>query len=495
MSSSRPSRRKPRKAVAINNAHYVGYVEENESIEAIMKKFEELARMEEEFAKSSAASTSATAAATAAAVSSSSASAPSPLTTDGATPMEGTTDTGSVLTDHDGELILGVEKVKQTGQESQGFTDEQLQEIFRRTSGFTVRSMLRDTPEDIYEEDLWQANIADEDYLYDFEEEDDYLMAMDDHFWDEEVAGSRKRGRKEKEPRVPRAVREPKIKGEGGRRRPGMNSDRETILQRYKVMQVRLQDRNGVYFTVKKKVATMDPSLPTYVRIPPVPIPRSWIHSIRPIEKQVELEPEIPGSRYEERDNILDLDLTVYGTDFQAIYMDPPLLRAGEEPGPNKITMEQLSTLNIGAILPKGFLFVWIEKEFLPEIVQLAEKTWGMRYVENFCWIKRLRNNHIAREPSLYFNSSKLSLLIFRKEGDVELRHQRSPDCVFDFIKPRSDTELSEEKPLFMYELIETLLPQAVYSESNPNGDRMIELWARLGTRRKGWTSICQLKK
>jgi len=123
----------------------------------------------------------------------------------------------------------------------------------------------------------------------------DYLMAMDDHFWDEEVTGSRKRGRKEKEPRVPRPPREPKVKGE--RRRPGMNSDRETILQRYKVMQVRLQDRNGVFFTVKKKVSAIDPSLPTYVRIPPVPIPRSWIHSIRSLEKQVELAPEIPGSR------------------------------------------------------------------------------------------------------------------------------------------------------------------------------------------------------
>lgn len=47
---------------------------------------------------------------------------------------------------------------------------------------------------------------------------------------------------------------------------------------------------------------------------------------------------------------------------------------------------------------------------------------------------------------------------------------------MFDFVKPSTATELSEEKPRFMYELIETLLPQAVYSESNPNGDRMIEL-------------------
>lgn len=113
-------------------------------------------------------------------------------------------------------------------------------------------------------------------------------MAMDDHFWDEEDAGSRKRGRKEKEPRAPR---EPRVKGE--RKRPV--SDRESILNRYKVMQVRLQDRNGNFFTVKKKISTMDPSLPTYVRIPPVPIPRSWIHPIKSVEDTTI---KIPGSRY-----------------------------------------------------------------------------------------------------------------------------------------------------------------------------------------------------
>ncbi|KAF9167385.1 hypothetical protein BGX20_011621 [Mortierella sp. AD010] len=453
------------------NAHYVGYVEENESIEAIMKKFEELARMEEEFAKSKAASSS--------------------------NDNEGASGSGELgpgiesgPMEVNGEVVFGVEKVQNKPNEDTGFTDEQLQEIFRRTSGFTVRSMLRDTPEDIYEEDLWQANIADEDYLYDFEEEDDYLMAMDDHFWDEEVSNSKKRGRKEKEPRPPRVPKEPKIKGE---KRRLANSDRESILQRYKVMQVRLQDRNGVFYTVKKKISTMDPSLPTYVRIPPVPIPRSWIQAIKPLEKQVELAKDIPGSRYEETSNILDLDLTRFGTDFQAIYMDPPLLREGQEPGPNKITLEQLSQLNISAILPRGFLFIWIEKEFLPDVVRMAEK-WELRYVENFCWIKKNTNNQISCEKSLYFNSSKLSLLIFRREADIDIRHQRSPDCVFDYIKPVNSEELSEEKPLFLYELIETLLPQAVYSENNPNGDKMLELWARRGTRRKGWTSVCQLK-
>ncbi|KAF9206159.1 hypothetical protein BGZ49_002907 [Haplosporangium sp. Z 27] len=481
MSTRASKRKKPRKAVNINNAHYVGYVEENESIEAIMKKFEELARMEEEFAKSKISTSSAN---------NNNNSIEGEASGSGSGPGDSIQGTESGVMEINGEVIFGVEKVKNTPDENTGFTDEQLQEIFRRTSGFTVRSMLRDTPEDIYEEDLWQANIADEDYLYDFEEEDDYLMAMDDHFWDEEVSNSRKRGRKEKEPRPPRIPKEPKIKGE--KRRVG-NSDRETILQRYKVMQVRLQDRNGVFYTVKKKISTMDPTLPTYVRIPPVPIPRSWIQAIKPLEKQVELATHIPGSRYEETTNILDLDLTTFGTDFQAVYMDPPLLREGQEPGPNKVSLEQLAKLDISTILPRGFLFVWIEKEFLPDIVQMAEK-WQLRYVENFCWIKKTVNNQISCEKSPYFNSSKLSLLVFRREGDIDIRHQRSPDCVFDFIKPVDPDELSEEKPKFLYELIETLLPQAVYSESNPNGDRMLELWARRGTRRKGWTSVCQLK-
>jgi hypothetical protein len=121
-------------------------------------------------------------------------------------------------------------------------------------------------------------------------------MAMDDHFWDEEIGISKKRGRKDKEPRPARPPKEPKTKGE---RRRIMGTDRESILQRYKIMQVRLQDRNGMYYTVKKKVSTIDPNLPTYIRIPQAPIPRSWIQSIRLLGRQIEPDQPVPGSRYE----------------------------------------------------------------------------------------------------------------------------------------------------------------------------------------------------
>ena len=61
-------------------------------------------------------------------------------------------------------------------------------------------------------------------------------MAVDNDFWDAEF-GDKKRKRKN---------------DKSSERRRGF--DRESILQRYKIMQVKLQDRNGNFFTVKKKV-------------------------------------------------------------------------------------------------------------------------------------------------------------------------------------------------------------------------------------------------
>ncbi|CAG8627340.1 6693_t:CDS:2, partial [Acaulospora morrowiae] len=316
--------------------------------------------------------------------------------------------------------------------------------------------------------DYWLIEMEDGNTA-EYEEEDDY-MTVDNDFWDEEF-GERKRRKVEKS---------------GTERR--RNIDRESLLLRYKVMQVRLQDRNGNFFTVKKKVSNTDPSLPTYIRIPPLPMPRSWAHTI--LSSPIETSTTIPGSRYFEKD-ILSMDLTKLGTNFQAVYIDPPLLLPKETPSPGKITLQQFGALNVSSVVPKGFLFIWVEKEFLPDIVQIAEK-WNFRYVENFCWIKKNINNQISRESYRYFNKSKLSLLIFRKDGDIELRHQRNPDCVFDFIKPRSKDMLTEAKPRIIYDIIETLLPQATFSEQNNKGDKLLELWAKKEVRRQGWTTVVQ---
>ncbi|KAJ2536633.1 hypothetical protein IWW35_006653, partial [Coemansia sp. RSA 1878] len=59
--------------------------------------------------------------------------------------------------------------------------------------------------------------------------------------------------------------------------------------------------------------------------------------------------------------------------------------------------------------------------------------------------------------------------------GSLEMRHQRSPDSVFDFMKPRMADDLNDRKPEFAYTVIETLLPLALCTEEQPDPDRLLQ--------------------
>ncbi|ORZ21199.1 hypothetical protein BCR42DRAFT_368925 [Absidia repens] len=455
--SDRPRRkRKQNNNTVASNVHYVGYVEDEESVEAIMKKFEELDRIQHEFSAMAVAK-------------------PESSSTSASGPEGGVSSSGDQQNGHGA--------MNEFGQVDTAMSDAQLQEIFKRTSSFTVKSATMDALvlDDMDAMELWQVDFTDGNTDESFEE-DDYIH-VDDDFWDMEFGETpRKRGRRP--PGAPRE-RRPRVKGEGR-----AANDRAKILARYKIMQVQVQDQNGKFRMVKKRVSTIDPSLPTYVRLPGHPMPRSWAHTIMKIKPTPKTTP--PGSRLLQVPSILNTDLTTYGDNFSAVYMDPPLLLPGEDPVPGKITIEDLAKLNVSQVVKAGFLFIWIEKEWIRELVRIT-KDWGFKYVENFCWIKKNINNHIAQQPFEYFRKSKLSLLIFRKEGEIELRHQRNPDCVFDFIKPMLPDEISESKPAFMYQIIETLLPQAVYHpELNPNGNKLIELWAKRDQQRTGWTTVVE---
>ncbi|KAI8883413.1 hypothetical protein K501DRAFT_219299, partial [Backusella circina FSU 941] len=433
--SDRPKRKRKERA-RVSNAHYVGYVEDEESVEAIMKKFEELERIQQEFS----------------------------------TKVDIKEDD---VVEEEMEEEIAVDEVENK------FTQEQLEEVFKRTSSFTVKSATIDTSfvDDLDALDLWQVEYHDND-TNEFYEEDEYTY-MDDFFWDEEFGGDNNKKRTGgRQPRIPKEPR--------GTRK----LDRESIIAKYRIMQVQVQDKHGNYFTVKKRVSNVDPSLPTYVKIPARPIPMSWAHKIKPIIRKQHI--SVPGSRYEVVDSILSTDLSSFGNSFSAIYMDPPLLLPGEKPTRGKISIDDFANLKISNIMKAGFLFIWLEKEWLRQIVAIAAK-WGFKYVENFCWIKKDLNNQIHKSKYTYFNKSKLTLLIFRKEGDIELRHQRNPDCVFDYIRPMLPDEVTESKPPFMYHVIETLLPNAIYHpEKNPNNDKLLELWSKKDQRRQGWTTLCE---
>lgn len=129
-----------------SNIHYVGYVEDEESVEAIMKKFEELDRIQKEFSAISVNSTPNT----------SSENKENEIESNG-TPAE-------------------MEEKKSEAAASQGLTEEQLQEIFKRTSAFTIRSAMMDSNDmdELNDVEIWQLQyhdgltdeIYEEEYVY-----------------------------------------------------------------------------------------------------------------------------------------------------------------------------------------------------------------------------------------------------------------------------------------------------------------------------------------
>jgi hypothetical protein len=112
-----------------SNIHYVGYVEDEESVEAIMKKFEELDRIQKEFSSIS-------------------------VTANPSNNSEG----------KDSEMdSTDTPRMDDQVEPPQGLTEEQLQEVFKQTSSFTVRSamMNSDDMDGLDDVEIWQLQYQD----------------------------------------------------------------------------------------------------------------------------------------------------------------------------------------------------------------------------------------------------------------------------------------------------------------------------------------------
>ncbi|OIR58315.1 MAG: uncharacterized protein A8A55_0904 [Amphiamblys sp. WSBS2006] len=168
---------------------------------------------------------------------------------------------------------------------------------------------------------------------------------------------------------------------------------------------------------------------------------------------------------------------------FLGVYMDPPFKCEDEAA---RITLEEFEGIRIADIVSHGMFFIWTEKEMLEEIVDIVCGKWGLRYVENICWLKKNWDNSLHLTESRLFSTSKKTLLVFRKSGDLDLRHQRSPDTIIDFIKPHDGRHPNEEKPGIVYEIIETMLPDI----KKGTAPKFLELWARKDSVRDGWMMV-----
>ncbi|KAJ9072119.1 hypothetical protein DSO57_1030510 [Entomophthora muscae] len=445
----------------ISSSHYVGYVEDGESITAIMKKFEELERLKEEAAQGIVAKS-----------------------------------------DEDSDGVFGLNHMldeprkpvknstpKPTNKE---LTQEQLEELFIRTSCFTLESADAQTRRDL---GGWTVEEQEAGMASEYSEEEDCLDSDDEEWVDEELPEERKRGYRQNR----------------GSRVRTREQEREAAIRRYR--EATLRDASGNALALIQRPSLVDPSKPKSVAIPPNPVKSFWGRELKLLPA---LNPDNSHLLHRFKLEAHSEQLIRLGKNLQAILMDPPLLLDGEDSQPflresvpahrQPIRISQLRTFPIPKMLLNGFLMIWVEKRHLHQVLNMCTQDWGLRYVENVAWVYLNVDNSIAALPvpegldhtkPSYIRSSKAILLIFRKDGEIDLRHQRSPDCILETIRPSFSQEnplaskFRTERPHFVYDLIETLLPEP--ANSPPGCTRFLELWAcpsRSYTIASPWTAV-----
>jgi hypothetical protein len=87
---------------------------------------------------------------------------------------------------------------------------------------------------------------------------------------------------------------------------------------------------------------------------------------------------------------------------------------AERQRGSRCIPIEDLRKLPVPELVPKGFLFMWVEKQHLLPVLEMG-MAWGFRYVENLVWIKKGPNNRWANENSSVLSRSKATMLMMRR--------------------------------------------------------------------------------
>ena len=476
----RPRRAASRSAQAhmqhAHESHYLGYVEDEETPDMIMRKFAALEAMQQTAKEGSG----------------------SP----GDGKQEGKLEGGAV-DDKDASLPQaepetpageGPSSPPNNDNEKDGFmlTSEQMAELFKQTSVFSVKSACAGVGMEI---DGNAEADADADYFYEnlgefYEGDSDF---DEDDFWGE--GKRRKKGRG------------------GGTSRGGLGRERSGGNQRSVNIIKRTPD--GVIIRRRgKENADDEPMGPLLIKVPQK-IPLSWGRTVAPYRRcnktrrtsfELPTKKEVGGivsanvaeayKHWPKHAKLHQCD-AYKRDDFDGVMLSPGWEWAGipdahtlSKSELSDLRLERLRSLQVHKYCKDGFIFIWVSKEDLAQIVHLMYEH-KFAYVENLTWVQLAANNAISRRASPCVRRGHHTLYIFRKLSEasrkIELKHQRSPDVVLDFM--RVDARGNLRAPEEVYTSIETLLP-------NGKG-KLLELYAPCGAdyapiSRDGWVCVSQ---
>ena len=284
----------PHSSLTFSSSLYVGYVEDGESVDAIMKKFAELDRMQ-----------------------------------NGNSPLD----------------------------------DQQLRELFVRTSAFTIESAQMVTSGaafDYDDETIFQYLGCEEDEPVEESGGETALSEEDEDTLD--IVTAKK------------LVKQPRVKSIKPVKAP--------------------KEPKPIKSRIKKPIS---PDSIIVLKLPD-PITRSWALLIdRKIQDVVRVQKSL---------DIRKESITL-GTDWLAVLMDPPF-------SDSFTPLDEFANLQLPEKMTCGFLFIWSETEYLADLVEVASR-WGFTYVENAAWIRKSIDNRLNIRKGPIFGVSHSLLLIFRK--------------------------------------------------------------------------------
>jgi len=422
------------------------------------------------------------------------------------------------------------EAIEHKKEEDAPFTEEQLVSLFNDTSYYSIQSLKSNN--DI----MRQVQTVDEEgFVVDIENPDfeklmfevDYdvtgtdivnWMDEDNHdagdFWDEEEQRS-DQDDDDEEVSKKRSRRSTTSDGSRRPRRSTKSSgDKEDRFARFQGHNIAAKQLNDIGNTLnaKKRARAREAAcheLET-IKVPRYPIPISWAKRVKAYDGRT---PEqLIGSYYEEKDilSMLRRKDFFYASNtigkYRAILMDPPfdvgesVTGIGENRLSYTIKLAEFAKLPIGELIPGdfgGMLFIWVPSELLSQINDILE-AWGFILVEHATWVQRNLSYKIYNRDCGILGVGKGNLLLYRKTKKanttlytkIQLRHQRTSDSYFDFVRRHPETH-RELKPDYHYTVIETLLPDL----DQYNNGAALYLWAPRYERRSGWTCIADSKQ
>ena len=223
----------------------------------------------------------------------------------------------------------------------------------------------------------------------------------------------------------------------------------------------------------------VDKDAPSFTKHPSGAIPATWAHLVDNPFSRGEADEEKGPEPVWVADILADAPAwtgQLRGGTVHGILMRPPI---GARASADSVAARMAPLLP--AVMPHGYLFVWSEREHMAALIRAFDRHCGFKYVENLCWVWRELGGRILhhRHAAPLLARSKLTLLILRRDPDnrVKLRHQRNADCVFDVVRISEHSGDALNTPdARVYDVIETLIDGSAFAHQHR--PHLLHLWA-----------------